>query len=796
MSSTGLNRSSNEMDLKELISVYVKKWKWFALGAIIALALAHLYLRYAVPQYSAAAKIQILEDNGASSELSVLQDLDIFSGGKTKIDDEIDILNSRSNYISLVKKLKLNIRYFVTGNIKSKELYGEGQYPFTISFLAADSVINKARHNFYVDIISDNNFGYAEEEDGTVTKYTFGSTIKTEIGNIILIPTDALKNYRNERLHVVVSPIPTIADSYRNRMVVKAADSKFSNIIDITLTDQVQKRAIDIIDALIEINNANAVKDKKDVADNTTKFINDRISEIYNSLSTADETAENFKSSRGITDLGSQANVTFEQSTAGEQQLQQASIQLNIAGSMKDLIANQDGYDMIPTNVGISDPGINNAASQYNELVSQRKRLLESSNEKNPVIVKLDQQLEALKRGMQSSLNNVTNNLNLQVNSLSKQLSQINSRIYAAPSNERALRDITRKQQTTESLYLYLLQKREESQITFASASPKSKIVDSAYGSYKPVSPNTKLVYMAALILGLLFPFSVVYVGQLLDNKIHNKMGLERLVGSVPVLVEIPKLGKKDAKLVQKDDRSVLAESLRILRTNINYVQRTKNKSKADNLIFVTSSVPGEGKTFVSSNLAAIYASTGKKVLLIGADIRNPKLYNFFSDEGHVQKETDKPRRSTKNGLTEFLVNSSLEIQDIVVSAHVNDNPIDVIFSGKIPPNPTELLMSDRVEELFKRVAELYDHVIVDTAPLMVVTDTVLISEFASQILYVVKAGVTETKVLEFPLKLKEEGKLKGLAFVVNNVKQANLGYGGKYGYGYGRSIKKWWSFS
>ncbi|WP_318308126.1 GumC family protein [Flagellimonas crocea] len=796
MSDSATNSSGREFDLKETISVYLKKWKWFAICTIIALVLAHLYLRYATPEYVASAKIQILEDRNASSELSVLEDLDIFSGGKAKIEDEVEILNARDNYVSLVRRLRLNIRYFVTGNIKSKELYGEKEYPFTINFIAADSIVNRSKHEFFIDIISENDFGYAEEEDASFKKYTFGSNIHTKIGDIILIPTDEIARYKRKRLRIIVNPIPLVADAYRNRMVINAADSKFSNIINISLTDHVQERAVDVIDNLIEINNTNAVNDKKEIADRTTQFINDRISEIYSTLSSADETAENFKSSRGITDLGSQANVTFEQSTIGEQQLQDASIQLNIASSMKDLISNQEGYEIIPSNVGISDPGIANSAEQYNQLVAQRKRMLESSNEKNPVIVQLDQQLETLKKGMQSSLNNVTNNLNLRVNSLSKQLSQINSRIYAAPSNERALRDISRKQQTTESLYLYLLQKREESQITFASASPKSKIIDSAYGSNRPVSPNGRMVYLAAIVLGMLLPFSIIYAGQLLDNKVHNKMDLEKHVQGIPVLVEIPKLGKKEAKLVKKEDRSVLAESLRILRTNINYVQRSK-KSATDNIIFVTSSVPGEGKTFVSSNLAAIYANTGKKVLLIGGDIRNPKLYNFFTEDlGNEGNSKVKPKRTVKTGLTEYLYDDTIGLKDIIVPTQVNSNEIDIIFSGKIPPNPTELLMSERIEKLFKDVSEIYDYVIVDTAPLMVVTDTLLISEYASQVLYVVKAGVTETKVLEFPKRLKTEGKLKGLSFVVNNVKQSNLGYGGKYGYGYGKTIKKWWNFS
>lgn len=283
----------------------------------------------------------------------------------------------------------------------------------------------------------------------------------------------------------------------------------------------------------------------------------------------------------------------------------------------------------------------------------------------------------------------------------------------------------------------------------------------------------------------------------MLDDKIHNKIDLETLAGDVPVMAELPKLGRKESRIILKEDRSVLAESMRILRTNLDYILRSKSKvTDKGQVVFITSSVPGEGKTFVSSNLATIFANTGKKVLLIGADIRNPKLYTFFSETKDQNGSNIKPKRNGGKGLTEYLFDNSLSEQEIIVKTKTNTNDIDVIYSGKIPPNPSELLMSDRMEELFEKVSGLYDYIIVDTAPLMVVTDTLLISQYADQVLYVTKANVTERKVIEYPLKLKKEGKLKNLAFVVNGVKQSNLGYGGKYGYGYGKTIKKWWSFS
>ncbi|WP_420322321.1 GumC family protein [Flagellimonas sp.] len=787
--------NTTELDLKSLLAICLRNWKWFLISVFVSVALAILYLRYTIPEYSATAKIQILEESGQASELSVLADLDMFSSGTSKIEDETQLLAARDNFIHIVEKLDLNVQFFVLGNIKNTELYRKENIPFSINFLANDSIVGSSKYDFYIKIYSNTSFGFKEKEDEADKEYDFGDKIKSEIGDFILTPNKKLSEYIDKQLHVIINPIDFIADSYRQKMLIAPNDKKLSNIINISLTDHIEQRAIDIINELIGINNNNAVSDKKAIADRTSKFIDDRISEIYNSLSTVDETAETFKSSRGIADLGSQSNVNFSMSAASEQELQNANIQLSIAGSMRDLIDGQEGYDIIPE-VGLSDQGISNTAQRYNELVAQRNRLMESSGEKNPVVVKLDQQLEDLKRGMQSSLNNVTNNLNLQVNSLSKQLSQINSRIYAAPSNERALRDISRRQQTTESLYLYLLQKREESQITFASASPKSKVIDSAYGSNFPVSPKRNAIFLASMILGLLIPFSIIYVRDLLDNKVHNKIGLEKIISNkVPVLAELPKVKKKDKKLIASQDRSVLGESLRILRTNLDYILKKNVKPGRGAVVLVTSSVPGEGKTFLSSNLAMVFASTKRKVLLIGADIRNPKLYDFYSDLGETVDGINRRRRDL-TGLTEYLHSDRVRTEDIITKIQVEGNTVDVIFSGKIPPNPAELLMSDRFKDLIEFCSEEYDNIIIDSAPLLPVTDTLLINGYAHHTVYVTKAGVTEQKVLEHPIKLNEEKKLKNLSFVVNGVKESNLGYGGIYSYGYGKTVKRWWKFT
>lgn len=785
--------NKDESNLKDTLINYTKHWKWFALSVFIMICIAFLYLRYATPEFASRAKLEIIEDKNSSSELSAFSDLQLLSGGNNTVEDEIQILNSRSNFIEVTNQLNLNVKLIALGTIKSSEIYMKK--PIKINFIANDSIINQASFEFFIELTSDNTFGYSDNLDSPGKIFSYGNKVSTEIGDIVITPNiPHFEMHKGKKLKVEVNPVYLVAEAYQTKVII-VPSSESSNIVMINLNDPIQQKATDIINALIFTYNKNAIEDKKMIANKTSDFINDRIREISGDLTSADQTAEDFKTTRGLTDIASEANLAMNVGASSRQELENAKMQLNIASGVKEFVAGESGYEVLPTNIGLSDPTIANTTAKYNELVSERNRLLQSADEKNPIIVNLDQQLNSLKQTMTSSLEGMERNLGMQVNNLSGQLSRMNSIRYSAPKNQRELTDITRQQQTTESLYLYLLQKREESQITAASSPDQSKVIDAAYSvGDEPVYPKKPITILAAILFGFLIPFGFIYSINLLDNKIHNKNGLEQLVDNqVPVLAELPRLTKKESKLITKNDRSVLSESLRILRTNLDYLIKSKKGSK-NNIIYVTSSVPGEGKTFLASNLAMVFASTDKKVLLIGADIRNPKLYNFFTHP-EIDK-IGKSGRSKDLGLTEYLYDDAVLTKQIINPMLAYTNTIDVIYSGKIPPNPAELLMSPKMKTLLDEVSQIYDYVIVDTAPLLVVTDTLLISEYANHTLYVTRAGVTEKRVIEYPLKLKNEGKLNGLSFVVNDVDDSNLGYGGKYGYGYGKTTTKWWKFS
>ena len=623
---------SEKQSLKDSISIYLKKWKWFVLSALLFIMLAFIYLRYATPKYLSLAKIQIVEDQGASTGMNLLKEVDIFGGASNSVLDEIEIINSRSNFISVVKELGLNTKIFSLGNIRDTEIYQN--QPVKLNFIAEDSIINEADFKFYLNLSSSTTFGYSEESDEPMKIHAFGKNLTTPVGDIVITPDlDYYHNYIDKKLKIEIKPINEVAQNYKNKLVVSISD-EYSNIVTLSMEDPVMLKGSQIINALIRIYNKNAIEDKRIIADRTSSFIDERIADIATNLSSVDQSAEDLKTSRKLTDIASEASINLQAGSETQQELANYRTQLNIAASMQDLVEQQDGFEVFPGNLGLDDPTIASTTQRYNQLVLERQRLLKSSTERSPIIQNLDQQLAGLKQNMQSSLNGMVNNLGLQVNTLSNQQAIINSRIYSAPGNERALRDITRQQQTTESLYLYLLQKREEAQIAVASAAPKSRVIDLAYNpSDIPVSPRRNLIYLASLIIGFLIPFSFIYANDILDDKLHNMHSLEKLAYDIPVLGELPRLSKKEMKMVVRDDRSVLSEALRIIRTNLDYLLKTGKQRGNKNVVFVTSGTPGEGKTFLSINLAMILASTQKKVLLIGADIRNPKFYSFFTGD-------------------------------------------------------------------------------------------------------------------------------------------------------------------
>ncbi|MFD1162223.1 GumC family protein [Hwangdonia seohaensis] len=781
---TNDNKIDNEIDsegfnLKKTISIYVKQWKWFLLSILIFLFSAFIYLRYTTPEYAAYSKIMITSDSEGSSGAGAFKDLSIFvEKEEAAVEDEIQVIASRSFMQNIVKSLGLNVQYFTRGRIYESELYKSS--PITIDFIATDSIISKTSYNFFIDITSETEFNYRVSEDDTPKKVDFGETIPTPFEGMIITPKTNVKKYVGKSIRVKLTPVESVSARLKRKISIEPY-SKSSKVLIIRITDPVQSKAMEILDFLIEQYNISTLEKKNLKSINTAKLIDERVELIAEDLMSVDSSIVRFKTGNKITDVASEAGLFMSTSAQNEQQLDAAMTQMRLLNSVSESL-NDDSFDAIPSNLGAGDPSISALSLKYNELIQRRKTLLEiGAGKKNQTVIQFEQSLNGIKQDLKNSVENSKKSYRIQLNSLENQSNRINSKITAVPGQQSKLRSIERKQGIKESIYLYLLQKREEAIISQTSTSPNLKVIDSAYAIGKPVFPDTKMIYIGAMFLGFLLPFGVIYVSDLLDTRIHNKEDLKRDVNNITILGEIPKI-KANKVLVERNDRSILSESFRIIRTNFDYIKRSRKVDNYNNVVFVTSTINGEGKSFFSMNMALTLANTNKKVLLIGADIRNPKL--LMGLEGKKKDDL------AKVGLTEYLVDKSVTTNEAINTYEINGNKVDILLSGKVPPNPAELLMSDRMKPLFDEVSEQYDYVIVDTAPAMLVTDTLLFSQYAGHTIYLTRAGYTEKRILNFAKELHAERKLNGMMLVVNDVKQSNFGYGAQYGY-YGAKEKK-----
>ncbi|WP_417360737.1 polysaccharide biosynthesis tyrosine autokinase [Galbibacter sp.] len=761
--------------IKDILKPYLKNWYWFIIIPLICLIIAFLYLRYTVPSYDATATIMIVQENSLSPDAALMAGLSGHSASFTKVEGEIEILKSRALMHQVVERLNLQLQLFTKGRITRAEVYNNP--PIKLNFLASDSIIQNYSDSFYIHITSKTSLQYSVEE-GTPKTYLFGETIETKAGSLIIIPSGTqFDDFIGKTLQVVVSPLRNVREKYKNRIGVSPI-SKGSNILEIYLKDPVQEKAKDIVNTLVQVYNESSVEEKNQVAKATATFIDERIGLISTDLSKVDLSKEQFKVGNKLTDIQSEAGIFLETGAQNEQQLIQVGTQLNTVNYMSAYVEDKNNFELLPSNVGLSDQNVTSVTSKYNELVLERQRLLKASGENNPVVVQLDQQLNGLKATMLQNLNNLESTLNIQSRNLHAREQLINARISSVPGQERKNRDIQRQQDIKEAIYLYLLQKREESAISMAATAPNSKVIEPAYSSYNPISSGTK-VYFAALMLGFIIPFGFIYCKELFDTKIRSKEDVTSEIPSVRLLAQLPHVERQKEMMIKDNDRSMLAESFRILRTNIDYL-RPKNPNKEGEILFVSSSIPGEGKSFVAQNLASIYALSHKRVLLIGADIRKPGL-NAFT------------RVSPGPGLSEYL-KGDIEISELIKPILSQKN-LDLVHSGKIPPNPAELLMDGRLKVLFDTLKKQYDIIIVDTAPSLPVTDTLLIGKHADRVLYIVRANYSEKPLLDFIKELHQGKKLPNLSLVLNDVKYSNLGYGAKLGYGYSvdRKAKRSW---
>ena len=766
-------QEESNFDLKAEIFKYLTHWKWIVLGLLLGGLVAYLYNRYTIPKYRTEATLVIVneEENTALSAMPTGGG-SILSLNSDGLDNQIEKLKSKSLVESVVDELDHNISYFIEGNVIKVEAYKSS--PVLIEFITPDSIINKQLANLLITPVSDTEFTLVEESRSYSKTHKIGEVINLDGAKFTILPRSGNKEgeFRNTKtVNILIQPVPDVARDYLSRLqITKKGQAK--DMLALSMIHPSSEKSEDFLNKLMERFNEEGIKDKQEVAENTTKFIQDRLEMITTELDSVEGGIADFKRENRMMDVASTAGMYQSQYTAAEQEIFNLETQLALIESVEELLRNQGNYELLPE-AGISEGGISGLTNSYNSLVMERNLYLKNSTPENPVVQAITDQLDSLKENIFESINSTRRSINVRINELNQRENRAQGQFSNFPGLEKGMRSIERQQQIKEQLYLFLLQRREEAAISFAATASVARVVDPAYTIQEPVDPKPWLILVAGFVIGLIIPILIIFIKNFLDTKVHHKGDLQSLTKTVPFLGELPRIKSDQDDLIGVNDRSPLAEAFRILRTNLAYLIQNKSKERGE-VIFVTSTIKGEGKTFVSTNLARTLSTTNKKVLLIGADIRNPKLHKY-SDRAVEDK-----------GLSDYLHNYEVGMEDVIVPTSRNDVDVDIIMSGAIPPNPAELFMSDRMGNLLKRASEIYDFVIVDTAPTMIVTDTLLISPLADTTLYIVRAEHTDKKLLDFPKGLKQEGKLKGLAVVLNDIDYSKFSYGAKYGYSYG----------
>lgn len=784
-----LEEKEEKTDFKAVLFKYTIHWPWFVACILLCMAGAWLYLRYTPPVYNISASV-IIKDNDknskASSGMADLEDLGFYSS-INNFDNEVEILQSRTLIKKVVEELDLYISYAAKSSFHDIELYKSSPVKVWITPEEAQKLPAPAYINLTLQPGNKLNVKITIGEQEYSKQFDkLPALLTTPSGTFSFTPADSTIAKSEQKIMATVSSPRSVAGSYRGALSIEPT-SKSTTIAQISVKSTHTQRGMDFINKLVEIYNRDANDDKNEVATKTAEFIDERINIINGELGTTEQELETFKRDAGLTDLKSDAQLALSENSENEKKRAENSTQLRLVQFLASYANNPDhAYEVLPVNVGLTDTGLTELINRYNEMLLERKRLLRSSQENNPVVVNLDASIRAMRSNVLTTINSVQRGLAITQADLERQAGKYAGRITNAPGQERQLVSISRQQKIKAGLYLMLLQKREENAITLASTANNARIVDEALADAIPVSPKGKMIYLVALILGVALPVAVIYIIELFKYKIEGRADVEKIT-SLPIVGDVPFSENKSSEgaiVVHENQNDLMAETFRNVRTNVLYMMKSNEK-----VILVTSTTTGEGKTFIASNLAVSLALLGKKIVIVGLDIRKPGLNKAFQLSRKEQ------------GISQFLANPEhTDLMSLVQVSNINPN-LSILPGGPIPPNPTELVARESLPQAIDILKKHFDYIILDTAPIGMVTDTQLISRVANASIYVCRADYTHKADYTLINELGEQKKLPNLCTIINGLDMKKkkygyyygygkygkyYGYGKKYGYGYG----------
>ena len=769
---TNSNFSNPEaFNLREILLKYLRRWYWFFISIVMCFGIAYYYLKSTNTQYQVQTTILLRKDASKSGllDMSALEGLGVSSSSK-EVEDEIQVLTSKSIMRNVIESLGIETEYFVKVGLKFEEMYPQIPLKLIVPYTFYDSIENQIE----LDVKRTDRGYEIVLLSGAISK----SYLVNDLNIPLVTPVGVLKIQQNTLIQkdlqykIISYPLRNITERFCSSVKVGAVNKK-SNAITISVLSANSKKAEVVLNKLTELYNQDAIIDKNMIASNTADFIEDRLKLISTELLDVELNVESYKKANSITDITSEADIFLKSSSEYDRKLADIETQLNLIGYIETYVKdNLNRYNLVPANLGIEDNSLLSLMKEYNEALLERMKLKRTTNDENPVMIQMEQQLKQTRSSIIVSIGSLKEGLRIAKRDALGKNSQFASKIKAVPTQERQFLEIKRQQEIKSNLYLFLLQKREENALSLASTIPSAKTVDYAYTSIIPVSPKRMIIMLLALMLGVMFPIVIIYLRDLLNNKILDKKEFKKLI-RVPFLGSICFSKELDPIVVREGKTTPIVEMFRMVRTNLQFMLTAKEPP----VILITSSISGEGKTFTAINLAMSFALMKKKVILLGLDIRNPMLGDYL-------------KVSEVNGITMYLSDRSFNLKDIIIPTNIHPF-LSVIPAGPIPPNPSELLMNNRLDDMIMELKKEYDYIVIDSAPLGVVSDTFLLNRLTDNSIYVSRQEYTPREMCTFINDIYDSKKLHNMSVVLNGTDESlSYGYGSGNRYAYSHTSK------